>query len=194
SDLRVARQDGILVATLPLRRRDALGVRLAVDESKRIARHDVGVSLAERFCVGQKVDALECAELEMVAAFLTHAVVALELLVEQHLAAARTLRPEMRWELFRLATERVAQPHARASSSRYQHNPAIPGPVCVPMMGPASAVQYSTQWKRSWTHSPRTWARSGLLVCIAQAWIREPAGTRSSVSCLSRSTPRSRVR
>src|SRR5207249_10832332 len=99
--------------------------------------------------------ALERAELEMVAALLTYAVAALELLVEQHLAAARTLRPEMRRELFRLPTERVAQPHCRASSSRYQHSPATPGPVCVPMMGPASATQYSTQWNRSWTHSPR---------------------------------------
>src|SRR5437899_8183983 len=109
----------------------------------------------------------------MVVAFLTHAVVALELLVEQHLAAARTLRPEMRWELFRLATERVAKPHCRASSSRYQHSPAIPGPVCVPMMGPASAVQDYTQWNGSWTHSPRRRARSGWFVCIAHGWIRE---------------------
>src|SRR5438093_1509292 len=163
--------------------RDTLGVRLAVDEPERVGRHHIGVGLAERLRIGQKIDPRERPELEVVAAFLAHAVVALELLVEQHLAAARALRPEMRRELFRLSAERVAEPHARASSSRYQHNPATSGPVCVPLMVPAAAVQYSTQWNRSWTHSPRTWARSGLLVCMEQAWMREPGATRSSMSC-----------
>ena len=154
-DLGVAGDDGILVSALGLRRRDALGVRFAIDESERVARHDIGVGLAEGLRVREELDALERAELEVMAALLAHAVVALELFVELHLAAARALRPEMRRELFCLAAERVAQPHCRASSSRYQHSPATPGPVCVPMMGPASATQYSTQWNRSWTHSPR---------------------------------------
>jgi len=128
---------------------DALRVRLAVDEPKRVGRDHLGVGLAERLLVGQKLDARESPELEVVAAFLADVVTALELLVEQHLAAARALRPEMRRELLCFSAERVAEPHARASSSRYQHNPAMPGPVCVPMMGPASAVQYSTQWNCS---------------------------------------------
>src|SRR5437879_6347417 len=102
------------------RGRAALGVRLAVDAPERVGRHHVGVGLAERLRVGQEIDPRERPELEVVAAFLAHAVVALELLVEQHLAAARALRPEMRRELFRLSAERVAEPHARASSSRYQ--------------------------------------------------------------------------
>ncbi len=62
------------------------------------------------------------------------------------------------------------------------------------MTAPASAVQCSTQWNCCWIHSVTSRARSGSFVWSVQAWIRDPAGTRSSTISFIRATALSRVR
>src|SRR5438128_4962607 len=193
--IRDATVTGVQTCALPicLRRGDAFGIRLAVHEAERVGRDHVRLGLAERSWIGEELDATGRIELEVVAAFLAHPVVALELLVEQHLAAHRTLRPEVRGKFFRLAAEGIPEPHT-ASSERYQQSPITPGPARAPMTGPASAIQCSTQWKRAWAQSARASARSGSFVCNVQAFTREPGGRRCSISSFSRAVAFSLVR
>src|SRR3989454_96934 len=104
-------------AIVPSCSRDPLGIRLAVDEAERIGRGEIGVGLPERARVRQDLDALLCPELEVVPALRAHVEVPRELLVEQHLAAARALRPQVRGEFLRPSAERVAKPHASGGAS-----------------------------------------------------------------------------
>src|SRR5437899_2710644 len=114
---RVSGDDRVAAPGLRLRGRDPFGIRLAVDEAERIGRGESGVGLPERARVRQELDALLCPELEVVPALRAHVEVPRELLVEQHLAAARALRPEVRGEFLRPPAERVAKPHASGGQS-----------------------------------------------------------------------------
>src|SRR5437879_3761409 len=132
---RVSGDDRVAAPGLRLRGRDPLGIRLAVDEAERIGRGEIGVGLPERARVRQDLDALLCPELEVVPALRAHVEVPRELLVEQHLAAARALRPEVRGEFLRPSAERVAKPHASGGQS-----PPDP-PKVIPLPNGTSRVQ-----------------------------------------------------
>src|SRR5438128_1000212 len=132
---RVSGDDRVAAPGLRLRGRDPFGIRLAVDEAERIGRGEIGVGLPERARVRQELDALLCPELEVVPALRAHVEVPRELLVEQHLATARALRPEVRGEFLRPSAERVAKPHASGGQSP-------PGPPkLIPLPNGTSRVQ-----------------------------------------------------
>ena len=110
-DARGAADRRVLLAALRLRLLDPLGVRLLVAEPERVPTDEVGIELGEAALIDQQLDALARAEPEVVIALRADVVVADELLVEEHLAAPRTLGPKMRRELLALPPERHPKPH-----------------------------------------------------------------------------------
>ena len=74
---------------------NAIGIRLLVDEAKRIQRLQALVALLEAVAIKEQAEPRACRQAEVVAAAGADPVHLVELLVEQHLAAARALRPQV---------------------------------------------------------------------------------------------------
>src|SRR5258708_7570934 len=105
-DLRGAADRRVLLAALRLRLANALRVPLLVGEREGVSGRQLGVVLGEAALIDQQLDALARAEPEVVLALRADVVIPGELLVEEHLAARRTLGPQGRRDLLALPPER----------------------------------------------------------------------------------------
>src|SRR5688500_816825 len=111
ADAREPGDDRIPLARLRPRGSDARRVRAGVGEREGVAGGHLDVVLVERALVDEELDALARADPEVVAALGADAQVLDELLVDQHVAAARTLRPKVRREVLPPSCEGHPQAH-----------------------------------------------------------------------------------
>ena len=94
-DRRGATNRGVAHPGRQLCRREAVGIRLLVDEPESIDALETGVEFSKTAIVHEEVDPCLCRQSEMMITGGTHAIGLLELLVEEHLRAGRALRPEV---------------------------------------------------------------------------------------------------